>query len=64
MKPESVTPLVQTYVRQNHERTNNGYQVGQGQAFREVRQTGLGIQERCKAGDDVDRVGQVELDDV
>ena len=63
-EPEGVTPLVQADVRQDHERADHGHQVRQRQAFRKEGQPGLGVQERAKAGDDVDRVAQVELDDV
>ena len=63
-EPEGVTPFVQSYVRQDHERTDDSHQVRQRQTFREEGQTGLGVQERAEACDDVDRVAQVELDDV
>jgi len=63
-EPEGVTPFVQSYVRQDHERADYGHQVRQRQPIGEEGQPGLGVQERAKAGDDVDRVAQVELNDV
>ena len=63
-EPEGVTPLVQADVRQDHEGASDRDQVRQGQAFAPERQAGLGVQEGSAARDDVDRVAQVELDDV
>src|SRR6185503_10250842 len=59
-EPEGVTPFVQPYVRQNHERTSNGHDQRKRGAPRVQRQTRHGIQVARHAADDVHQEGAVE----